>query len=121
VGFQRALQHPQVDESLLRRRDRHEDPVAAAEQAFVDLGVLQSALEAYIGANKFGRFVMSSAAARIDESALSTRPLKQVEADALRADVLVAVHRETEARALLDTVLKDDPNNAQPHESIATL
>jgi Tfp pilus assembly protein PilF len=94
------------------------DAVAAAEKAFGDLKQLQKALEGYIQQASYSEFKLSSAAAPIDESTYMVRPLTQVEIDARRADVLSYVDRETEARALLDAILKQDPNNVQAHETM---
>ena len=92
---------------------QHQDPLAAAQTAFGDLKTLQSALESYIGASRYKQFVVSSAAAPIDESAYQSKPLTQPQADAIRADFLVNVQRTQEAKALLDAVLKVDPDNVQ--------
>ena len=96
----------------------HEDPVTAAEEAFGDLKKLQSALDAYIRNGDYKQFVMSSAAAPIDESSYKVRTLTQVEADAAKADVLAYVGRTSDARALVDTVLKEYPNNALAHQTM---
>ena len=96
----------------------NEDPLAAAEKAFGDLKRLQKDLEGYIQYANYKEFIMSSAAAPIDESTYKVRAMTQEEFDARRADVLSNVNRETEARALLDTILKEDPNNVQAHETM---
>jgi tetratricopeptide (TPR) repeat protein len=99
----------------------NEDPLTAAEKAFGDLKQFQKALEGYIQQASYKEFILSSAAALIDESTYKVRPLTQVEFDARRADVLSNVDRETEARALLDSVLKVDPNNVLAHETMGSL
>ncbi len=98
-----------------------EDPLAAAEKAFGDLKLLQKALEEYVQQASYNEFVLSSAAAPIDESTYKVRPLTPVEIDAQRADVLTYVSRESEARTLLETILKEDPNNVLAHETMGTL
>jgi tetratricopeptide (TPR) repeat protein len=100
---------------------RHEDSVAAAEKAFGDLKQLQNALEFYIHAGSYKQFVLNSAAAPIDESAYKVRALSQTDSDAARADVLAYVQRFKDSRALLDQVLKADPNNAQARETMGFL
>lgn len=100
---------------------QHEDPVAAAEKAFGDLKQLQKALESYISASTYKQFMINSAAAPIDESAYRIRILPQPEIDCLRADSLVGVQRFNDAQALIDGVLKSDPNNAQAHDAKASL
>jgi len=95
-----------------------EDPVAAAEKAFGHLKDLQGDLEDYIHSASYKEFMLSSAAAPIDESSYKLRTLTQLDADALRADVLAYVQRNDEARALVDSVLKQDPNNVQALETM---
>jgi tetratricopeptide (TPR) repeat protein len=99
----------------------HEDPVTAAEKAFGDLKQLQKALDGYIQNANYKEFIMSSAAAPIDESTYKARILTPVEADADRADVLAYVDRTADARALLDNVLKEDPNNVYARETMGYL
>jgi tetratricopeptide (TPR) repeat protein len=92
---------------------QHVDPLEAAQKAFGDLKKLQSELENYIQASSYSQFVLNSAVARIDESTWQSKPLTQSRADAIRADVLADVQRTQESRALLDAVLRADPDNAQ--------
>jgi tetratricopeptide (TPR) repeat protein len=98
-----------------------EDPVTAGEKAFGDLKKFQEELESYIRSADYKQFKLSSAAEPLDESSYKVRTLTQVEADAARADVLAYVERSADARALLDTVLKEDPNNAPAHETMGYL
>jgi Tfp pilus assembly protein PilF len=99
----------------------HVDPVVAAEKAFGDLNQLQAALEEYVHQRVYMHFILSSAAAPIDESSYKVRTLTPTESDAVRADFLAYVQRVKEARALLDAVLKADPNNAQARETMGFL
>jgi len=92
---------------------QHEDPVTAAEKAFGDLKQLQNALEGYVRAGDYKEFVLSSAAAPIDETSYKSTTLTQTQSDAIRADFLVYVHRTQDSQTLLDVVLKLDPNNVQ--------
>jgi hypothetical protein len=101
-------------DDYIRLVSQHEDPLTAAEKAFGDLKQLQSSLDSYIRASSYKQFVLNSAAAPIDESAYKVRSLTQTEADAVRADVLVGVQREKEAQALIEAVLKADPNMPRP-------
>jgi len=104
--------------SLVRQ---HQDPVVAAETAFGDLKQLQSALEGYIRAGNYKEFILSSAAAPLDEASYQSKPLTQAQADADRADFLAYVQRTADARSLLDTVLKAEPDNAQAHETMGSM
>jgi tetratricopeptide (TPR) repeat protein len=107
--------------SYMSRVSGGEDSLAAAEKAFGDLTQLQKAMERYIYQASYTEFVLSSAAAPIDESTYKVAPLTQVEIDTRRADVLTYVNRESEARALLEPILKEDPNNVLAHETMGTL
>ena len=100
---------------------QHVDPLEAAGKAFGDLKKLQDELENYIRGANYKQFILSSAAAPIDESSYKVRTVSQTEADAIRGDVLVGVQREPEARALLESVLKADPNSAVAHEAMGDL
>ena len=99
----------------------NQDPAVAAEKAFGDLQLLQRALESYVRAAGYREFVMSSAAAPIDESKYKLNALTQSEAEAIRADVLARVQRTADARALLNEVLKDDPDNVLARETMGYL
>ena len=103
------------------RMSHHEDPVIAGQEAFGDLKQLQAVLESYIRENRYMQFILSSAAAPIDESTYKVKALTQTEADAARADVLANDTRVKDARTLLDAVLKADPNNVQAHETMGSL
>jgi tetratricopeptide (TPR) repeat protein len=100
---------------------QHEDPLAAGEKAFGDLKQLQSSLQNYIQASSYKQFVLSSAAAPLDEASYKSKALSQTEADAIRADCLVYVKRTQDARLLLDAVLKSNPNNVQAQETMGYL
>ena len=99
----------------------HEDPVAAAEKAFGNLKQLESALTSYIQNGQYKEFVINSAAAPIDESSYRSTLLPQAEADAWRAEILVEVQREQEARDLIDSILKADPNNVRVRETMGSM
>jgi tetratricopeptide (TPR) repeat protein len=104
--------------ALLRQ---HEDPVSAGEKAFGDLKKFQSELESYIRNADYKQFVMNSAAASIDESSFKVTTLTPADADAVKADVLAYVGRGDDARALLESVLKEDPNSQRAHETMGYL
>ncbi len=97
------------------------DPVAAAERTFGDLRELEIELDSYIRAGHYARFAVSGEGGHRNDSDWLARRLTEVEADAVRADVLAAVGREREARELAESVLKMDPGNAQPCETMAML
>ena len=97
------------------------DPLTAADQVFGDLKQLETALRSYIQAAQYKEFVMSSAAAPIDASSYKTEALAATQSDAVRADLLACVGRTEDAQALLATVLKQDPNNIQAHETMGFL
>jgi tetratricopeptide (TPR) repeat protein len=98
----------------------HVDGVTAATRAFGDLHKLQQNLEDYVAQSRFTYFRMP-VSAPVDESDFKVEPVPVVEADAVRADFLACNRRTADARALLDEVLKDDPNNASAHETMGYL
>lgn len=97
------------------------DPVTAAEEAFGDLKKLERRLNLYIRAGVYKQFVLSSELTPIDEAAFKVTDVTQVEADAVRADVLARVERTAEARTLAETVLREDPHNARALETMGFL
>jgi Tfp pilus assembly protein PilF len=103
------------------RLSHHEDAVTAAQEAFGDLNQVQKALQSYISQSQYRYFRMSSAAALIDEASFKVTPLRQAQADAIRADFLAYDQRTKDARALLDSVLQQDPNNVLAHETMGYL
>lgn len=105
----------------IERLSHHEDPVTAAQEAFGNVDQLQKALQAYIQQFAYRQFNISSAAAPIDEASFKVKPLTQTEADAIRADFLAYEGRTKDARALLESVLQQDPNNVSAHETMGYL
>jgi tetratricopeptide (TPR) repeat protein len=101
--------------------DRHVDPVTAAQQAFGDLKKLQQELSDYTNRMSYPELRLNGAAAPIDEKAMTAAPIAVAQADAVRADILAYVGRTSDASALLDTVMKADPNNAQARETMGFL
>ena len=97
-----------------------EDSVTAAQHAFGDLKRLQDLLDNYVQQSSFSMFKMN-AAVPIDAATFNVKPVSNAEADAVRADVLVYDDRTKEAQALLETTLRDDPNNALAHETMGFL
>lgn len=93
------------------------DPVSAARQAFGDLKQLQAALEAYVRQASFTYFKMTTTT-EVDDSAFKAQALTPVQADAVRADFLAYNDRTADARALLDQVLQEDPNNVSAQETL---
>lgn len=97
-----------------------QDPVTAAQHAFGDLNQLQRELDNYIQQGSFNAFRMNSAVV-VDTAVFPLRSVPTPEADAVRADVLVYNQRPKDAEALLETSLRDDPNNALAHETMGFL
>ncbi len=108
-------------QEYLQLVSQHQDSLAAAEKAFGDLKQLQSALASYIQMGQYKQFVLNSAAAPIDESTYTARPLTSTHADAARAEVLAGVRREQESRDLIATILKADPGNVEARETMGQL
>jgi tetratricopeptide (TPR) repeat protein len=99
------------------RLSKKEDSLVAAQEAFGDLNMLQKALNSYIAQGQFMMFKMSKVVA-VDETSFTVRAVSTADADAIRADVLVYTQRTKEAQALIESTLRDDPNNALAHETM---
>lgn len=113
-----AHTHRLADYAALVNRDH--DSVAAAQQVFGDLTVLQKTLESYVARSSFKYFTLTTAT-EVDDAAFKVRALSLPEANAVRADLLAYDQRTKDARALLETVLRDDPNNVSAHETMGYL
>jgi tetratricopeptide (TPR) repeat protein len=100
---------------------QHQDSVVAAEKAFGDLKQLEKELNYYIAQGSFMYFTLSTAAAPLDEGSYEAKPVTPAQADAVRADFLAYEQRTKDARALLATVLSEDPNNVLAHETMGYL
>jgi tetratricopeptide (TPR) repeat protein len=96
------------------------DPVTAATRAFGDLKQLQANLEAYVRSGDYKYFKLPASTA-VDDSSFKVQPLTAFQADAVRADFLAYDQRLDDARALLDRILKEDPNNVLAHETMGCL
>ena len=99
---------------------QHVDAVTAATRTFGDLKQLQSALEVYVRQGTFQYFRIPGAT-DVDDSAFQSHALTNVQADAVRADFLAYNQRSADARALLDRILQEDPNNVLAHETMGFL
>jgi tetratricopeptide (TPR) repeat protein len=96
------------------------DPITAATRAFGDLKQLQATLEAYVRQASFTYFKLTEATA-VDDAAFQSQILAAPQADAVRADFLTYNQRTADARALLDRILQEDPNNVLAHETMGLL
>jgi Tfp pilus assembly protein PilF len=96
------------------------DAVTAATRAFGDLKLLEKNLEKYVSQGSFLYFRIPGAT-EIDESAYKVETLTLTQADAVRADFLACNERGKDSRALLDRVLREDPNNVTAHEAMGFL
>src|SRR5579863_2870650 len=84
------------------------DPVTAADTAFGDLRQLENDLNLYVQQGRFSYFRLKTTT-EVDDSAFLAQPLTPPQADALQADFLAHNQRTSDARALLDHVLQEDP------------
>lgn len=96
------------------------DAVNAATRTFGDLKKLQSSLETYVSQRGLGYFRMPGGT-DVDDSAFTVRTLTLTQADASRADFLAYDQRYKDARALLERILRDDPNNVSARETMGFL
>jgi tetratricopeptide (TPR) repeat protein len=96
------------------------DAVTAATRVFGDLKQLQSALEGYVRQGSFP-YLKIPGATEVDDAAFQSRALPPPQADAVYADFLAYNDRSVDARALLDHILQEDPNNVLAHETMGFL
>lgn len=96
------------------------DPITAAQSTFGDLKKLESDLNSYVEQGRFTFFTMKTPI-ELDPSAFKLAPLPESQAEALRADFLAYNQRTSDARSLLEQVLKQDPNNVSAHETMGFL
>lgn len=115
--YQQKANHLEQYADLLAKKV---DPLTAATTAFGDLKKLEADLNFYVQQGRFSFFKMKTVT-DVDDSAFKTEPLTLSQADALRADFLAYNRRTQDARALLDHVLHDDPNNTSAHETMGFL
>jgi TonB family protein len=93
------------------------DPMAAATQAFGDLEQLELDLRRHAAS---GQYAVSEMPGTIDvgDSSFIVQPLSPTQADTLRAELLAHVGRTSDARALLEDVLRNDPTNVAARENM---
>jgi len=91
------------------------DPIAAATQSFGDLNQLQLELRHYVITNGYALSELQGSI-DIDDSSFIVQHLSPGLSDTLRADFLAHAGRESEAQALLQSVIRDDPANATAYE-----
>jgi tetratricopeptide (TPR) repeat protein len=92
------------------------DPVTAATQAFGDLKKLQTDLNNYVQQVAF-HYLKVPTTTEVDDSAFTSQTLTSAQSDSVRADFLAYNSRTSDAQALLDQVLQEDPKNVLAHET----
>ncbi len=97
-----------------------EDSVTAARHAFGDLGKLQQGLSEYVMQKKFMYFMMPTELAEKDRP-IAMMPVSAASADAVRADLMLHTGRRSEAKSLLEAVLRAEPDNQLAHEAMGSL
>jgi tetratricopeptide (TPR) repeat protein len=90
----------------------------ALRRAFGDLGKLESELAAYA---RHMSFPGVKTEVRIDPQQIQVVPLGPAEAEALRGDFLARTGRPREARALLESALRQDPQLSWAHEGLGVV
>jgi hypothetical protein len=96
------------------------DATAAAVDAFGDLKKLQKDLQHYVGQNDFDQF-RTAGIARMNDSELDIESITPIQAQAVQADFMACSGRLVEARALVQSVLRDEPDNPSAQETLAFL
>jgi tetratricopeptide (TPR) repeat protein len=93
------------------------DAATAATRAFGDLKQLQKGLDEYVGHQAFV-YTKVMTTTEVNDAAFQAQPLTAVQADAVRADFLAYNDRGADAKALLDRILQQDPNNVSARETL---
>jgi tetratricopeptide (TPR) repeat protein len=120
IVFNDRIHHTHLLDDYIRNLAAHQDAVTAAQNAFGDLTKLQAQLERYVNFGDY-RLLTLPMSFTVNEAAFRVDSLATPDADAIRADILVDTQRTQEAQALLDAVLRSNPDNAQAHESEGAL
>jgi len=92
-------------------------PMAAAAQAFGDLDELELNLRRHAAGGQYQVSEMPGTI-DVDDSSFIVQPLSKNQADTRRAELLAHVGRSSDARALLDDVLRNDPANVGARETM---
>jgi tetratricopeptide (TPR) repeat protein len=96
------------------------DPAIAATQAFGDLNRLEAHLVGYIRQGSFYHLTLSTTTV-VDDATFKIQSLPELQADVVRADFLAHNERTSDALALLDRILQQDPKNALAQETMGYL
>ena len=96
------------------------DPVTAATHTFGDLTKLRKDLEEYVGRESLNQF-RTTEIAHIDDSEFEVESITPIQAQAIEANFLACSGRLAEARALIQRVLEEDPDNTSAQETMAFL
>ena len=107
----------QLQELFKLLENEVEEP-EALRRAFGDLRKLESELSSYV---RHVSFPGIKTDVRIDAQQIQATPLAPAEADALRGDFLARTGRAREARVLLESALRQDPELSWAHEGLGTL
>lgn len=97
------------------------DAVTAAQRAFGDLDQMQKVLDTYVQRDSYKYYFKLATPIYVDESTFQAQSITNPEADAHRADFMAYAGRYDDARALLEEVLREDPNNTLAHETMGYL
>lgn len=115
--YQEKTTHLQQYANLVANKT---DAVTAAQRTFGDLKKLESDLNSYVQQGRFTYFTMK-APIELNPSSFQAAPLPESQSDALRADFLAYDQRTSDARSLVEKVLKEDSNNVSAHETMGYL
>jgi len=92
------------------------DPVAAATEAFGDLDQVLQDLRKYIAATNYSLSEVPGAT-DVDDSSFAVQTLSIQQSDNFRAEFLAHVGRYSDARTLLQRILRDDSSNAAAYQT----
>ena len=96
------------------------DPVTAAAHAFGNLDELDRDLSSYIRKSSFAALRVKGAT-RVDPNSFTARVMTSAESEAVRGDLLARNRRYTDAQAMLQDALQQDPRNVESMVSLGLL
>ena len=120
LTIQDVTQHKHLLDDYIVAVSKGKDSVTAATQAWGDLEKMDQTLQNYVHQNAFSYFKLP-ATTQVDDSSFKVDPVPAPKADAIRADFLAYDRREDDSRALLEKVLREDPDNAHARETMGFL
>lgn len=110
-----ALENTHRINDYLALLQNNTDPISAATQSFGDLHQLELDLKHYVIGSGYALSDLQGST-DVDDSSFIVQRLSSGLSDTVRAEFLAHAGRESEAQAILQSVIHDDPANAAAYE-----